>query len=252
MAGMRQARFRDPSGSVRFGEWTDNGIRAAGRRYDVDSVDVLAPVEPTKVLGVGRNYRGYHDSPADIPDRPFIWSKGGPHVVAGHQDTVTIPDSGDVVYEAELGVIIGEQCRHVSQDAAMEVVAGFTCVDDISDMARRDEESLFRAKSFDNAAPMGPVVASPARVPDTPQIQLWINGDQRQDTAGDEFVFSVPEVIAAFTDRVTLEPGDVIMMGNPGGFAPLEHGDTVTIEVEGVGRLEHDVEIAGASAAGSG
>lgn len=241
---MRQVRFRDPAGTVRTGVWTDTAIEAAGRSYDPAVVDILPPVSPSKVLAVGRNYHSYHDSPEDTPEEPFIWLKGGPNVVAGHGDTITIPPTGEVVYEAELGVVIGEQCRNVPESAAMDVVKGFTCVDDISDMSRRDEESMFRAKSFDNAAPMGPVLASRDRVPDNPRIRLWINGDLRQDTAGDELVFTVAEAIASFTERVTLEQNDVIQMGNPGGFSPLEHGDAVSIEIEGIGTLEHDVEIA--------
>jgi 2-keto-4-pentenoate hydratase/2-oxohepta-3-ene-1,7-dioic acid hydratase in catechol pathway len=102
---------------------------------------------------------------------------------------------------------------------------------------------MIRTKSFDNAAPMGPVLATPDEVPENPRIRLWVNGEQRQDTAGDGHVYSVPEVVASFAERLTLEPGDVVMMGNPGGFAPLEDGDRVEIEIEGVGRLEHSVAI---------
>lgn len=240
---MRHVRFRDHAGTVRIGVWTDTMIKAANRTYDPGSVDILPPVAPSKVLGVGRNYYSYYDSPEEIPAEPFLWLKGGPNVVAGQGDTIPIPPTGEVVYEAELGVVIGEQCRNVPEATAMDVVKGFTCVNDISDMARRDEESMFRAKSFDNAAPMGPVLASPDLVPDNPRIRLWINDELRQDTAGDDLVFSVPDVIASFTERITLEPNDVIQMGNPGGYSPLEDGDDVSIEIEGIGTLAHDVEI---------
>jgi 2-keto-4-pentenoate hydratase/2-oxohepta-3-ene-1,7-dioic acid hydratase in catechol pathway len=148
----------------------------------------------------------------------------------------------EVVFEAELAVVIGKQCRNVDEADVPDVLAGYTVVNDLSDTSHEDR-TMFRKKSFDNAAPIGPVVASPEEVDGTPRIRLWVNGEQLQDTAGDSFVFSVPEIVASFAERLTLEPGDVIMMGNPGGFDPLEDGDTVEIEVEGVGRLEHDVSI---------
>lgn len=238
---MKRARFIDPAGSVRIGDWRGDEITAADRTHAVDEVDVLAPVEPEKVLGIGYNYKSRFDSPEEYPDSPRLWWKGGPNVVSGPGDTVSIPEDGEVVYEAELGVVIGEQCRNVTEEDASDVIAGYTCVNDLSDQAHPDDPTMFRTKSFDNAAPMGPVVAPPERVPDTPRIRLWVNDERKQDSAGDEFVYTVPEVVSRFSKYVTLEPDDVIMMGNPGDFEPLEDGDRVEIEVEGVGRLEHDV-----------
>lgn len=233
---MKRIRFRDPAGSVRDGKLTDDGIEATGRTYAQEEVDVLPPVNPSKVIGVGFNYR--HRQEGGPPDHPFIWWKGGRNVVSGHNDIVTIPD-GEVIFEGELGVVIGRQCRNVSVDEAPDVIEGFTCVNDLTDLAHRDDSSLIRVKSFDNSAPMGPVVASPEHVSMQPRIRLWLNGEKHQDTAGDEFVFSVPEAIAAITERVTLEPEDVILMGNPGDASPLTDGDTVEIEIDGVGRLVH-------------
>lgn len=242
-AAMKRARFRDPSGSIRVGPVEDGVITAAGRTFDFDTVDILPPVDPGKVLGVGHNFRGRHE-PDDLPEFPNIWWKGTSNVVAGHRDTVTIPDSGNVVYEVELGVVIGTQCRNVSVEAAPDVIAGYTVVNDISNMARRSDPTMFRAKSFENAAPMGPVLASPEHVDSNPRARLWINGEKRQDSTGDSYVFSIEEVVSEFTQHITLDPGDVIMMGNPGGFEPLQDGDTVELEIDGIGRLEHYVEIA--------
>lgn len=241
---MRTARFRDRSGSVRTGEWTDDGIVAAGRVHDPEDVTLLAPVEPTKVLGCGRNYWSrFEDSGDEPPAEPHIWFKGGPNVVAAHGDTVVIPGD-EVVFEGEVGVVIGKQCRNVAETDVPDAIAGYTVVNDLSDRSVGDDPIMFRKKSFDNSAPLGPVLASPDRVAENPRIRLWVNGEQRQDTAGDAFVFSIPEVVVAFAKVLTLEPGDVIMMGNPGGFAPLEDGDHIAIDIEGVGRLEHMVTIA--------
>lgn len=240
---MKRARFRDPSGYVRVGPVEDGVVQAAGKSFDLAAVDVLPPVSPGKVLGVGHNYHGRHEE-GELPDRPMLWWKGTGNVVAGHGDVVTVPASGEVVYEVELGVVIGTQSRNVTVEEAPGVVEGFTVVNDLSNMAHRGDETMFRTKSFDNAAPMGPVLATPDEVQENPRARLWVDGELRQDSAGDRYVFSVPEVVAAFSRHVTLDPGDVIMMGNPGGFDPVEDGDELELEIEGIGRLRHTVELA--------
>ena len=237
---MKRARFTDPAGTVRVGEWTDEGIIAAGRTYDPATVDVLAPVEASKVIGIGPNYRSMVEA---VPDEGRLFWKGGTNVLAGHGDTVTLPSSGEVIYEAELGVVIGEGCRNVAASEAESVVAGYTCIDDLSNQAYTDRDSFFRTKSFDGAAPTGPVVADPGSVPADPRVRLWRNGEKCQDSADDEMLFSPGEVIAEVTQFVTLEPGDLLTTGTPAGIGRLSDGDRVEIEIEGVGRLEHDVRI---------
>ena len=244
---MRRVRFTDPAGSVRTGEWTAAGIEAAGAVYDPAAVDVLPPVDPTKVLGIHQNWQGRFDDPADFPAQPRMWLKGGPNVVAGHGDTIPIPDTGAVRFEAELAVVIGEQCRWVTPDEANGVIAGYTCLNDISDGSQDNE---FRTKSFDHSAPIGPVLAGPDRVPNQPRIRLWQNGDRRVDVTDDAFIYTPPELVAAYSQHVTLEPGDVIGTGNPGGSKMLADGDTIEIEIEGIGRLEHDVVVRSAPSAG--
>lgn len=237
---MRRARFVDPAGSIRVGELDGDSVEAAGTTYGLDDVRLLPPVTPSKVLGIGRNYRAETtDEPR--PDRPEIWYKGGEHVVAGPDATVAIPDTGQVTYEAELGVVIGAECRAVSGAEARDAIAGFTCVDDVSDQRAKGEKTFFRRKSFDNAAPMGPAVASPDGVPANPRVRLWVNGEKQQDSAGEELLLSPAEAVATFSDYVTLKPEDVIIMGTPSGSDTLSDGDSVRIEIEGVGRLEHSV-----------
>lgn len=239
---MKHVRFTDPAGTVRQGEWHDGTVWAAGQTYDLEEVDVLPPTEPSKVLGVGRNFRGAYDDASEFPDRPRIWWKGERNVLAGHGDTVTLPADETVVYEAELGVVVGTECRNVDESAVSGVVAGYTCANDLSNQAYTDDSGFFRVKSFDNAAPMGPVLADPEDVPDQPRTRLWLDGELEQDSAGDEFVFSVPEVIAEFSRYVTLRPGDVVMMGTSADFGPVGDGEHVAIEIEGIGRLEHEIE----------
>ncbi|WP_135535302.1 fumarylacetoacetate hydrolase family protein [Halostella pelagica] len=240
---MKRVRFRDPAGAVRTGEWTANGVVFGGQTYDFDEVDVLPPSEPSKIVCVGRNYaRHAEERGEDLPDRPLLFLKP-PNALAGHGDTVTLPAGKDnIEHEAELAVVIGEQCRNVAEDDAMDVVAGYTCLNDVSNRDdQRREQNWVRGKAFDGAAPVGPVLATPDEVPDDASVELRVNGETRQDSALDRQIFSVPELVAEITTYMTLEPGDVIATGTPEGVGPLTDGDSVAVEIEGVGTLEHSV-----------
>jgi len=240
---MRRVRFRDPAGAIRQGEWTDDGIEFAGQTYEESAVDVLPPTEPSKVVCLAGNY--VEHAGGDIPDRPSLFLKG-PNAVAGHGDTITLPAGKERVdYEAEVGVVIGEQCRRVDEEDALDVVAGYTNMNDVSNRDDQQiEQNWVRGKAFDGSAPMGPVVATPEHIddPENPRIRLWQNGELKQDSDDDELIFSVSETIAEVTSLVTLEPGDVLAMGTSGHPEAMSDGDTIEIEIDGVGRLRHSVE----------
>lgn len=240
---MRRVRFRDPAGAVRNGNWTDTGIEFGGELYDPLEVDILPPVEPTKIVCIGLNYADHADERnKDLPDRPLLFLKS-PNTVAGHGDTITLPAGKERVdHEAEIGVVVGDQCRNVGEADAWDIVEGFTCVNDVSNRDDQDrEQNWVRGKSFDGAAPVGPLVAPVEEVPKDATVELRVNGERRQHSSRDQFIFSIPELIAEITTYMTLEPGDIISTGTPAGVGPLENGDHVEIEVEGVGVLEHDV-----------
>ncbi|MFB6296145.1 MAG: fumarylacetoacetate hydrolase family protein [Halobacteriales archaeon] len=240
---MRRVRFRDPAGAVRQGEWTDDGIAFAGQTYTESEVEILPPVDPTKIVCLAGNY--VEHAGEEVPDRPSLFLKG-PNAVAGHGDTITLPAGKDRVdYEAEVGVVIGEQCRHVPEEAALDVVAGYTNLNDVSNRDDQNrEQNWIRGKAFDGSAPIGPVVATPEHVddPENPRVRLWQNGELKQDSADDELIFPVSETIAEVTALLTLEPGDVLAMGTSGHPEPMEDGDQIEIEIDGVGRLQHGVE----------
>jgi 2-keto-4-pentenoate hydratase/2-oxohepta-3-ene-1,7-dioic acid hydratase in catechol pathway len=257
--GMKRVRFRDPSGSVRTGAWlagdgtpaetdsagTEGVIEFGGSRYDPSEVTVLPPCEPTKLVCVGRNYVAHaEEMGGDVPDRPLLFLKP-PNTVASHGTEVTLPAGKQRLdYEGELGVVIGEQCRHVSESEAMDVVAGFTCVVDLSnrdDQTR--EQNWVRGKAFDGAAPLGPVLSTPEHVPSNPTIELRVDGELEQTSKNQRPVFDVPELVAEITTYMTLEPGDVIATGTPDGVGPLSDGNEVTVRIEGVGVLRHSVSI---------
>ncbi|WP_336338209.1 fumarylacetoacetate hydrolase family protein [Haloarcula brevis] len=256
---MKRVRFRDTAGNVRGGRWTvEDGepvvTAAAGpygriafgdESYDPDEVDILPPCEPTKVVCIGRNYADHaEEMDSDLPDRPMLFLKA-PNAIASHGKHLTLPSGKERIdYEAELGVVIGEQCKNVSESGAMDVVAGYTCVNDISNRDdQRQEQNWVRGKAFDNACPIGPLVATPEHVPEDASIELRLNGETKQSSSREHLIFSVPELIAEITSYMTLEPGDVIATGTPEGVGPMEDGDEVEVEIEGVGTLKHSVKI---------
>lgn len=242
---MRQIRFRDPAGSIRTGELTDDQIEFGDSTYDFSEVDVLAPTAPSKIVCIGLNYRDHaEESGMDVPDRPMLFLKG-PNTVAGHGDSISLPsDKERIDHEAELAVVIDRQCRNVSRDDAMDVVRGFTCLNDLSNRDDQEiEQNWIRGKAFDGAAPMGPCLATPDEVPDDARVELRVNGSIRQASSRSELIFTVPHLIQEITAYLTLEAGDVISTGTPAGVAPLSDGDSVELEIEGIGTLQHDVRI---------
>jgi 2-keto-4-pentenoate hydratase/2-oxohepta-3-ene-1,7-dioic acid hydratase in catechol pathway len=240
---MQEMRFRDPAGAVRVGEYENGTVTAAGREFDASAVDVLPPCEPSKVVCVGRNYAKHADERgADVPDRPLLFLKP-PNAVAAHGDTTPLPADKHVEHEAELAVVLGEQARNLNEDEAMDAVRGFTCANDVSNRTDQDrEQNWVRGKAFDGSCPLGPVLASPDEVSEDASIELRVNGDTRQSSSIEHFVFDVPELLAEITAFVTLEPGDVVLTGTPEGVGELTDGDRVEVDIEGVGTLSHSVE----------
>lgn len=240
---MKYVRFRDPAGYVRMGQWTTHGIKFGQNMYAVENVNVLPPTRPSKILCVGLNYTSHaEETGREIPERPLLFFKT-PNTVVGHEATIALPRGKDRVdYEAELAVVIGKQCRDVSKKNAMEMVKGFTCMNDVSNRDdQREERNWVRGKAFDNAAPLGPIIATPEEVPEAAEIELRLNGEIKQEGARSDLAFSVPELISEITTYITLEVGDVIATGTPAGVGPLSGGDEVEIEIEGIGTLRHYV-----------
>ena len=246
---MHHARFRDPAGSVREGTYDPESDTVAfgGDEYALDdpAIDVLPPTDPSKIVCIGRNYADHAaELGNDVPDRPLLFLKP-PNALASHGDTVTVPEGKDRIdWEAELAVVIGEQCKAVDADDAMDVVAGFTCMNDVSNRDDQNrEQNWVRGKAFDNAAPLGPVMATPEEVPADASVELRVNGETKQSSDRGHLIFDVPTLIEEITTYLTLEAGDVIATGTPEGVGALADGDTVEVEVEGVGTLEHDVRV---------
>ncbi|MHC3438184.1 fumarylacetoacetate hydrolase family protein [Natrialbaceae archaeon A-gly3] len=239
---MHEVRFRDPAGTVRTGELDGEEVRFSNRVYGKDDVDVLPPTDPSKVVCVGLNYSDHaEETDSEIPERPLLFLKA-PNALSAHGTTILLPEDKERIdYEAELGVVIGKQCRAVSAEEAEEVIAGYTCVNDLSNRDdQRVEQNWVRGKSFDNAAPIGPVLATPDEVPEDATIELQVNGETKQQSTIDNLLFSIPELIEEITSLMTLESGDVVATGTPAGVGPISEGDTIEVEIEGVGTLRNE------------
>jgi 2,4-didehydro-3-deoxy-L-rhamnonate hydrolase len=213
----------------------------------------VIPLErPGKIVAVGMNYRDHAaEAGLEVPERPVFFGLW-PSSLIGPGEQIVIPFvSRKVDYEAELGVVIGERCRGVSVERALDVVAGYTCFNDVSarDLQFQDGQWT-RSKSLDTFSPVGPHVVPAREIPD-PQalrIRCLLNGEPMQDSSTAEMVFSVAELVAAVSRGVTLEPGDLLATGTPAGVGftrepPrfLVPGDEVAVEIEGIGRLTNPV-----------
>jgi 2-keto-4-pentenoate hydratase/2-oxohepta-3-ene-1,7-dioic acid hydratase in catechol pathway len=203
---------------------------------------------PSKIIGIATNYRRHGEEMGrSMPAAPRIFLKPTT-ALCGPGDPIRIPAGvGRVDHEAELGVVIGEECSAVPIQAALDVVAGYTCINDVTARAFQKVDGIFgRAKGFDTFCPMGPAVV-PGLDPSDLRVACRVNGATRQDGRTSDLIFPVPVLIHFVSSIMTLLPGDVIATGTPMGVGPLEPGDVVEIEVEGVGVLSNPV-VAGRAA----
>ncbi len=236
---MRRIRFIDPAGYERYGELDGDEIDCFGNKYNIDDVKVLPPCEPSKIICIGRNYADHAEELENVvPERPLLFLKP-PNCLSAHNDTINLlPDKEKIDHEAELAVVIKEQCRNVSKEDAMDYVLGYTCLNDVSNRDdQRKEKNWVRGKAFDNSAPIGPILVSPDQVEEDATIKLEKNGEVKQESEISNMVFSVPDLIEEITKYLTLEEGDIIATGTPAGVGPIEDGDRIDITIEGIGTL---------------
>lgn len=203
---------------------------------------LLAPVEPTKIVGIGSNYRDHAaEMGKPVPAEPKVFLKA-PSALIGPGERVEIPPGTTRVdHEAELGVVIGRRCRRVAKADALDHVFGYTNVNDVTARDFQLADGVFaRAKGFDSFCPVGPAVVTGID-PRALRVTCTVNGRVRQAGTTSDMVFDVPTLIAYVSSIMTLEPGDVIATGTPAGVGPLVAGDRVVVEVEGLGALDNPV-----------
>lgn len=195
-----------------------------------------------KIVAIGSNYRDHAvEMGKPVPAIPKIFLKAPSAVIYDGEPIVIPPRTTRVDHEAELAIVIGERASRVPLNRAMDVIAGYTICNDVTARDFQREDGVFaRAKGFDSFCPLGPVMVSGID-PSNVAIRCWVNGVVRQSSRTDQLVFDVATLIAFVSDIMTLMPGDIISTGTPAGVGPLEPGDTVTVEIEGIGALSNPV-----------
>lgn len=227
----------------------------------IANTDRLYPVNPTKIIALGLNYRdhvaeslsvnvrGFTD---EIPPEPILFPKT-PNVLIGPEEPIVIPaflegygfEKIRTDYEAELAIVIGRRCKDILPRDAWEVILGYTCMNDVSqrNLQTGDRSGWFRGKSLDTFGPIGPRVVLPEDIgnPQDLRIRCRVNGRTVQDSNTRYMIFSIPEVVAFVSRNFTLMPGDIIATGTPRGVGPIEHGDVVEVEIQNIGTLRNPV-----------
>jgi 2-keto-4-pentenoate hydratase/2-oxohepta-3-ene-1,7-dioic acid hydratase in catechol pathway len=199
---------------------------------------LLSPCVPTKIIALGRNYAAHAaEHGAQVPSRPLIFLKPPSAVIGPGEPIVCPPQSSQVEYEAELAVVVGRRARHVAAADAWDYILGYTCANDVTarDLQRSDEQ-WSRAKGFDTFAPLGPWIVT-GLDPGSLSVACRVNGQIKQHGSTADMVFKIPQLVEFITAAMTLEPGDVIITGTPEGVGPIQAGDRVEVEIEGIGAL---------------
>ena len=217
---------------------------------------LLAPLQPTAIFCIGLNYRKHaEESNAAIPQYPVLFMKS-PGAVQNPGDDIVLPrhlQSDEVDYECELAVVIGKACKNVSKANALDYVLGYTCANDVSArdwQLRRSGRQWCRAKSFDTFCPLGPWIVTPDELPDPLHLAITgrLNGRVMQQSNTARMIFDLPALLEFLSADTTLPAGSVILTGTPHGVGMarrppvwLQPGDTVSVEIEGIGTLENPV-----------
>jgi 2-keto-4-pentenoate hydratase/2-oxohepta-3-ene-1,7-dioic acid hydratase in catechol pathway len=220
-----------------------DGSPFAGGRPGTDEIawtaaDLRAPVRPSKIICVGRNYAAHaKELGHELPNEPLLFFKP-PSSVIGPGEAVVLPkESSRVEHEGELGVVIGRRLRRIAPEQAMDAIYGYTCVCDVTarDLQKTDGQWA-RAKGFDTFCPVGPWIETELDPSDL-AVTCTVDGKVRQSGRTSQMIFSLATLISYVSNVMTLEPGDLIVTGTPEGVGPLEPGNRVVVSVEGIGEL---------------
>ncbi len=260
---MRMARIAHPSG-VAFvvidgeGDVTDDGAgrvakeildhpfgvpQYTGREWPLGQTRLLAPILPSKVIGLGRNYADHAAEMGNaVPDEPMIFLKPSTSVIGPGAPILLPPSSSRVEFEGELAVVIGRPCRDVSAENAQSVILGYTVANDVTarDLQRADVQ-FTRGKGFDSFCPLGPWIETELD-PNDLAVRTELDDEVKQDGRTIDMIHSVAAQIQFISAVMTLLPGDVILTGTPAGVGQMLAGQTVAVTVEGIGTLSNPVQ----------
>jgi 2-keto-4-pentenoate hydratase/2-oxohepta-3-ene-1,7-dioic acid hydratase in catechol pathway len=260
---MRLVRFTTKDKSARYGVVDDTKVyeltgdilgtwQKSGQSYDLDAVQLLAPVVPSNMLAIGQNYKAHVEEGNDkLPTAPLMFLKST-SCLNHPGSSIVLPKAApsQVDYEAELAVVIKKSARNVAEEEALDYVLGYSCANDVSARdCQRNDGQWARGKSFDTFGPIGPWIETDLN-PSSLNIYCRINGQTFQSSNTSLMIFDVPYIISYLSSGMTLLPGTVIMTGTPSGcgFARtplvyLKTGDVVEVEIEGIGILRNSVSM---------
>lgn len=228
--------------SVISGDFFGDIIKT-GETCNMSNVKLLAPVSPSKIVAVGLNYRDHaRELKLEIPKNPILFIKPS-NTVLNPNDAIKLPpQSQRVDYEGELAFIIKKEAKNIKAADFSEYVLGFTCLNDVTarDIQNNDIQWT-RAKSFDTFAPFGPIITDEVN-PDNLNIKTVLNGKTVQQSNTQNFIFNTAFLLEFISESMTLYAGDVVTTGTPSGIGAMKSGDTVEIEIEGIGTLRNTVE----------
>jgi len=249
---VRIARF-SVGGDVSFGIVEGDEVAAlashpfgpvsfSGARHALADVRLLAPVIPSKVVAIGKNYADHaREMGGEPPASPVMFLKPSTSVVGPGDPIARPPSVGRLDYEGELAVVIGRLARDVPRERALDAVLGYTCANDVTARDQQQSDGQWtRAKGYDSFCPMGPWIETDLD-PAATRVTTTLNGETRQDAKTALLLHDVPALVEYVTAVMTLLPGDVLLTGTPAGVGPMEVGDEVTVSVEGVGILTNKV-----------
>jgi len=221
------------------------GGQATDLEQKLDTYELLAPCVPSKIVAVGKNYLKHAaEMGTNVPEEPLLFLKPPTTIVANGQNIHYPPQSQRVDYEGELALIIGDRLSKVNPEQAAKSIWGYTIANDVTarDLQKKDGQWT-RAKGFDTFCPLGPWIVRELSV--EARIQTFLNDDDApyQSASISDMVFS-PEILVSYISQVmTLAPGDIILTGTPEGISPMQPGDTVRIEIEGIGSLSNQITL---------
>jgi 2-keto-4-pentenoate hydratase/2-oxohepta-3-ene-1,7-dioic acid hydratase in catechol pathway len=218
------------------------GGRPVGKTVSASAITLLAPAQPSKIICIGLNYHAHVQasfSADNAPEQPLIFLKPPSAVIGPNDKIIHPPESERVDYEAELGVVMGKQGRHIPVESAEQHVLGFTCVNDVTarDLQKKDGQ-WSRAKGFDTFCPVGPWIVDELNHRDV-LVEGIHNGEIKQSGRTSLMIFDIPFLISYISAAMTLCPGDLISTGTPAGIAAMKPGDTIEVRVEGIGSLRN-------------
>ena len=216
-----------------------------GTPFNFNQLRPLLCVEPTKIIGIGKNYKSHvKEFKSEIPKEPIIFLKAPNSIIGPEQRVLIRMDVGQVDYEGEIAVVIKKEAENVNEDKALDYVLGYTCANDVTarDLQKKDGQWA-RSKSFKTFCPVGPWILPASEFPKYQSLSLktYVNNKPVQFAKASSMIFSIPYIVSYVSHAMTLYPGDIILTGTPSGVGPLKRNYKVAVEIEEIGILINTV-----------